>query len=177
MAKDPYGLSKIKAEKIIQHWCESKNINCTILRLPLIVSTNPKGNLKSMINAIKYGYYFNIGNGNAKKSMVLADDIAKIIIKVSKIGGTYNLTDGRHPNFKEISKLISKNLGKNFILSIPYFFANYLSKIGDVLGDWFPINSNKFLKMTSSLTFDDTKARNTFGWEPHSVLEKFKLKK
>jgi nucleoside-diphosphate-sugar epimerase len=176
LAKDPYGISKIKAEKIIQDWCLIKNINCTILRLPLIVSTNPKGNLGTMIKAIRSGYYFNIGNGSAKKSMVLAEDVAKIIIKVSKIGGTYNLTDGRHPNFIQISKLISENLGKNYIMSIPYFIAKYLAKIGDIFGNRFPINTNKFLKITSTLTFDDTKARNTFDWEPQSVLENFKFK-
>ena len=34
-ASDPYGLSKIEAEKIILNWCAEKNIICTILRLPL----------------------------------------------------------------------------------------------------------------------------------------------
>jgi hypothetical protein len=32
-------------------------------------------------------------------------------------------------------------------------------------------------KITSTLTFDDSKARMTFGWNPSPVLESFKIKK
>jgi hypothetical protein len=31
------------------------------------------------------------------------------------------------------------------------------------------------LKITSTLTFDDSKARNAFGWKPTPVLEGFKI--
>ena len=31
------------------------------------------------------------------------------------------------------------------------------------------------MKITSDLTFDDTKAREVFGWNPTPVLEGFKL--
>uniref|UniRef100_UPI003D7F87D5 NAD-dependent epimerase/dehydratase family protein n=1 Tax=Pedobacter sp. TaxID=1411316 RepID=UPI003D7F87D5 len=99
LATDPYGKSKIEAETIVHNWCEKNNVICTILRLPLIAGPNPPGNLKAMINGIKNGYYFNIAGGKAKKSMVLAEDVAQIIPKVSTIGGIYNLTDGYHPNF------------------------------------------------------------------------------
>ncbi len=41
------------------------------------------------------------------------------------------------------------------------------------MGNFFPINSNKLFKITSTLTFDDRKARNNFGWNPNSVLNFF----
>ena len=50
-AVEPYGKSKIMAEKEIMTWGKDKNVKITILRLPLIFGTNPPGNLKSMINA------------------------------------------------------------------------------------------------------------------------------
>ncbi len=175
LANDPYGISKIKAEEIVKKWCEEHNITCTILRLPLIVGTNPPGNLGSMIQGIKKGYYFNIAGGNAKKSMVLASEIAKFILKAAEVGGTYNLTDGIHPSFNELSKSISRNLDKLFVPNMPLFIAKVLAKIGDVVGNAFPINSNKLSKITSTLTFDDSKARIAFGWNPTPVLDSFKL--
>jgi nucleoside-diphosphate-sugar epimerase len=171
LAKDPYGKSKIEAEEIIKKWCCKHDIVCTILRLPLVIGPNPPGNLGSMLQGIKKGYYFNIAGGNAKKSMVLASDIAKYILIASEIGGTYNLTDGKHPTFNELSMRISKKLGKSFVPSLPRFLANVLAFIGDRFGNQFPINSNKLLKITSTLTFDDTKARNVFEWSPIPVLE------
>jgi len=174
-AKDPYGLSKIQAEEIIQEWCLKNNVICTILRLPLLVGQNPPGNLGAMIKGIRKGYYFNIAGGNARKSMVIAEDVASFILPVSDIGGVYNLTDGYHPNFKELSTVIAQQLNKRIPGNIPKWFAQSLAKAGDMIGLKFPVNSNKLDKITSDLTFDDTKAREAFGWKPRQVLEAFKL--
>jgi nucleoside-diphosphate-sugar epimerase len=175
LAQDPYGLSKIQAEQIVLDWCKKRNVICTILRLPLLVGPNAPGNLGAMIKGIKGGYYFNIAGGSAKKSMVLAKDVAKSILKVAEIGGIYNLTDGYHPSFAEISSHISIQLGKGKPMNMPFGLAMIVAKFGDLLGSKAPLNTNKLKKITSDLTFDDTKAREAFGWNPTPVLEGFKL--
>jgi nucleoside-diphosphate-sugar epimerase len=168
-AKDPYGLSKIQAENLILDWCQKNNVICTILRLPLLVGKNPPGNLGSMIKAIQKGYYFNVGGGKAKKSMVLAEDVARFIPVIAPIGGIYNLTDGVHPSFYQISSAIAKNR----IANLPLPIAKIVAKFGDLLGNKAPLNSLKVKKMTSDLTFDDSKARE-MGWKPQPVLEYLK---
>jgi nucleoside-diphosphate-sugar epimerase len=175
LAQDPYGKSKIIAEEIVKQWCDEHNVICTILRLPLVVGENPPGNLGAMIRGINKGYYFNIGGGDVNKSMVLATDVAKFILKAAEKGGTYNLTDGCHPSFSELSKKIASKMGKSYVPNLPKLFAYLLAKLGDHLGNNFPINSDKFLKITSTLTFDDNKARMTFGWNPSPVLDSFKI--
>lgn len=169
-ANEPYGLSKIQAEKLILNWCNENNVICTILRLPLLVGKNAPGNLGAMIKGIKQGYYFNIGGGKAKKSMVLCEDVAQFIPIVAPIGGIYNLTDGVHPTFAALSTAIAKNKVRN----LPLFAAKILGCMGDLIGNIFPINSLKIKKITSDLTFDDSKAR-AMGWKPQSVLEYLKL--
>ncbi|MNQ30266.1 GDP-6-deoxy-D-mannose reductase [compost metagenome] len=175
-AKDAYGLSKIEAEILIIEWCKKHNVVCTILRLPLLVGESPPGNLGTMIKAINKGYYFNIGGGKARKSMVLTQDVAAFIPKVATIGGTYNLTDGVHPNFKELSTVISKQKNKRLPYNLPLSIAKMIGIIGDILGDKAPINSMKLKKITSNLTFDDSKARQVVGWKPQGVLEYFERK-
>jgi len=175
-AKDPYGLSKIQAEQIIQDWCAKNSVICSILRLPLIAGPTPPGNLRSMVRGIKRGYYFNIAGGKAKKSIVLAEDIAKIIPKVAEVGGIYNLTDGYHPSFSELAELIAKQLGRSRPTNIPIWLAKLMARSGDILGSRAPINSDKLKKITSDLTFDDSKARLMLGWNPTPVLEGFKIK-
>ena len=174
-AANPYGLSKIQAEELVSEWCKKNNVICTILRLPLVVGNYPPGNLGAMIKGIQKGYYFNIAGGRAQKSMVLASDVAQCILKVSQIGGIYNLTDGYHPSFNELSRTISLQLGRKFVPNMPLLFAKILAKIGDLIGDKFPINSNKLVKIIAPLTFDDTKARKAFGWNPTPVLKGFKI--
>jgi len=172
LAKDPYGLSKIEAEKLIQKWCEDNNIICSILRLPLLVGKRPPGNLGAMIKAIQKGYYFNIGGGKAKKSMVLAKDIPSFILKVATIGGIYNLTDGVNPSFSELSREIS--IKKKHQFNLPLSLARIIGKFGDVLGNKSPINSLKVKKITSDLTFNDSKARKFLDWNPEPVLDYLK---
>ncbi|WEK19685.1 MAG: NAD-dependent epimerase/dehydratase family protein [Candidatus Pedobacter colombiensis] len=175
LAKDAYGLSKILAERTIQDWCNQHNIICTVLRLPLLAGSNPPGNLRSMIRGIAKGYYFDIAGGKARKSVVLAEDVASIITLVAKIGGIYNLTDRCHPSFSELSESISNQLGKSKPFNIPLWMAQGLARIGDILGKNAPINSNKLVKITSDLTFDDTKAVESFQWNPTPVLNGFKI--
>lgn len=173
-AKDAYGLSKIEAELLVTKWCKKHNVICTILRLPLLVGKNPPGNLGAMVKAINKGYYFNIGGGLAKKSMVLAKDIGSFISRVGPIGGIYNLTDGIHPAFYELSAAISIQAGKKTPANLPLFIAKWISHIGDLLGNRAPINSQKLKKITSDLTFDDFKARELLNWKPEPVLDYLK---
>jgi nucleoside-diphosphate-sugar epimerase len=180
LATDPYGKSKILAEKLVIDWCIENDIKFTILRLPLLVGDNPPGNLGNMIDGLKKGRYFNINNGLARKSMVMAIDVANWIIQISEFGGIYNLTDGYHPNFSELSINLSNQLNKKKPLNIPLSLAKYISYFGDLLnkiGVNFPLDSKKLIKISSSYTFDDTKAKDTFRWNPTPVLKGFKLKK
>jgi nucleoside-diphosphate-sugar epimerase len=175
LAKDPYGLSKIQAEQLVLDWCKKHNVICTILRLPLLAGQNPPGNLGAMIKGIQKIYYFNIAGGKAKKSMVLAEDVARSILKVAEIGGIYNLTDGYHPSFAELSNHISIQLCKGKPMNMPIRLARIIAKFGDLLGSKAPLNTNKLKKITSDLTFDDSKAREVFGWNPRHVLNGFNI--
>jgi nucleoside-diphosphate-sugar epimerase len=171
LASDPYGLSKIKGEELVSVWCNTYNVKGTILRLPLVFGDNPPGNLGKMIKAIKKGYYFNINNNTAKKSIVFAEDVARFITAISKIGGTYNLTDGYHPDFFELSGSIAKRFNKRVPKILPSWIVIVIAKIGDLIGKKSIFNSAQYLKIVSSLTFDDRKARDTFRWNSRSVLD------
>jgi len=174
-ATDPYGKSKIEAEKLVQKWCTAHQVPYAILRLPLIAGANPPGNLKSMIKGIKKRYYFNIAGGKARKSMVMASSIPPAILPAVTAGGIYNLTDGHHPSFSELSKLIALQLREKAPGSIPGWLAKTMSFVGTVFGKRSPINKKSYKKMINDLTFDDAKARRSFGWSPVKVVDNFKI--
>lgn len=85
----PYAKSKIIAEEYLTQWASRNNVTLTILRPSLLAGKNPPGNLKSMINGIKKGYYFNISPGTMTKSILMAEDIAYILPNVKNRGGGY----------------------------------------------------------------------------------------
>lgn len=171
LATDSYGQSKIAAEQLIVNWCTAKNIDYYILRLPLVAGKNAPGNLGAMIKGITTGKYFSIGKARAKKSIVLASDIAALMVSISGKSGIYNLTDGYHPSFGELEIYIAQFFKKKIPFTISNNFAQALAFAGDFLGRRAPINSSKLKKITSTLTFDDSKARHLLQWKPTSVLK------
>ena len=175
LATDPYGKSKIAAEKLVIEWCIERNIDYYILRLPLIAGKNSPGNLGAMVKGIKSSRYISIGKAVAKKSMVLAKDVADFIAHLEGASGVYNLTDGYHPSFRELEKKISGNYNKNLPITLPVLFAKIIGYSGDLLGNISPINSNKIKKIISTLTFDDSRARKLLNWHPNSVLDSWEI--
>lgn len=171
----PYALSKIQAEEYLIDWCSKNKVTLGILRPSLIAGKNPPGNLGAMINGIKTGKYLRIGDGSAQKSVLMTEDIARLIPKLAEVGGIYNVCDNHHPSFAELEELITKQLNKKTVRSIPYWTAKSIALAGDILGNKFPINSGKLDKMTQSLTFSNEKAKRELGWEPLDVLQNFKI--
>lgn len=169
----PYAKSKIMAEEYLAKWCESNGVILGILRPSLLAGKNAPGNLGAMVNGIKKGFYLNVAGGKVTKSVLMAEDIARLLPLLEEKGGVYNVCDTRQPSFGELAVSVAKQLGKHKPLSIPYWMAWCMAKVGDLLGSGAPINSYKLKKMTKSLTFSNDKARRELAWEPMDVLENF----
>lgn len=172
----PYAKSKIMAEEYLIEWCNKHGVILSILRPSLIAGTNAPGNLGAMVNGIKTGRYLSIAGGRAKKSILMAQDIARLLPLLENKGGIYNVCDSYNPSFGELEISISKQLNKKHPINIPYWIAKAMALCGDLLGNKAPINSLKLKKITESLTFSNEKARQELGWEPLDVLKNYKIK-
>ena len=171
----PYAKSKIMAEEYLIRWCQKNNVILGILRPSLLAGKNAPGNLGAMVNGIRKGFYMNIAGGKVVKSILMAEDIARLLPLIVEKGGIYNVCDTRQPSFGQISEQVAKQLGKGKPLNIPYWVAWCMAKVGDCLGTKAPINSYKLDKMTKDLTFSNEKARKELGWEPLDVLSHYQI--
>ena len=161
----PYADSKIKAEQYLTDWCSKNGVVLGILRPSLLAGEGAPGNLGAMVNGIKTGKYLSIAGGKAKKSILMAEDIANLVPLVAEKGGTYNVCDDYNPSFGELEASIAKQLGKRKPISIPYWMAKCLALVGDVFS-FFPINSSRL---------ENEKAKRELGWQPMDVLENYKI--
>lgn len=169
----PYADSKLQAENLIINWCDEHKVSAVILRLPLIIGKNPKGNLASLHKSIIQGWFIRILHNQAQKSTVLATDIAKLIPSLHNKNGIYNLTDGLHPNVNDIASAIAIQSNKHIYFKIPLSILQYAAKLGDLasrLNIPFPITTDRLTKMTNTLTFSDSKARRELKWDPNSTI-------
>lgn len=175
LGSTPYAKSKILAEELVMEWGKKNNVSVLILRLPLIVGQNPPGNLGKMIQSIKAGTYVTIGKGEARKSMILANNLASFLQTADfNLQGVYNLTDGYHPSFNELEELFCEQLARRKPYRIPLGMARMIGKIGEIF-PFFPVKAKTIEKIVKELTFDDTKAMKEINWKPQSVLQNFKL--
>lgn len=171
----PYAKSKRMAEEYLTAWCKKHSVKLGILRPSLLAGKDAPGNLGAMVYGVKKGFYMNISGGKVVKSIMMADDIARLLPLITDKGGIYNVCDTRQPSFGELSLSVAQQLGKRKPLNIPYWMAWCMAKVGDLLGDKAPINSYKLEKITKSLTFSNEKARKELGWEPLDVLENYQI--
>lgn len=172
----PYALSKIRAEEFLTDWCKRHDVTLSILRPPLIAGSNPHGNLGAMVKAIKSGRYLSIDGGKARKSVLMAQDIARLLPALIKKGGVYNVCDDEQFSLRDLEISISKQLGRRPPISIPYRMAKTMALTGDLLGNKAFFNSTQLKKMTESLTFSNKKAKRELNWQPINVLENFKIR-
>ena len=170
----PYADSKIKAEQYLTDWCSKNGVVLGILRPSLLAGEGAPGNLGAMVNGIKTGKYLSIAGGKAKKSILMAEDIANLVPLVAKKGGVYNVCDDYNPSFGELEASIAKQLGKRKPISIPYWMAKCLALIGDVFSS-FPINSPRLEKIVTSDTWSNEKAKRELGWKPMDVLDNYRI--
>ena len=168
LGNTPYALSKIKAEDVLINFGIDNNVNVVILRLPLISGKNPIGNLNGIITAIKRGYYFRIGKGKAKRSIVSAKDVAKVIPELLNLKGVYNYTNYKHPMICEIDTVIAEKYNKK-IKELPFFLLKWFAKIGDLF-PFSPFNSVVFGKLVNTLTFSNKKILKKIEFKPVNGL-------
>jgi nucleoside-diphosphate-sugar epimerase len=171
----PYALSKIQAEDFLIEWCEKHRVILSILRPSLIAGPNPPGNLHDMIQGIKTGRYLSIAGGKACKSLLMVQDVARLIPLLEEKGGIYNVCSDDQPTFRDLEKLIAQQLNKKPPVNIPLGIARFFAFIGNFLGKKAPINSAKLEKITQSRILSNQKAKETLGWKPLNVLEHFTI--
>lgn len=171
----PYALSKRQAETFLTDWCKQHQVTLGILRPSLLAGPNPPGNLGAMIAGIRSGRYLSIAGGRARKSVLMVQDIARLVPLLAQKGGVFNVCDSEQPSFGDLERLIAHQLGKKAPFGIPYWVAKSLALVGDCLGPKAPINSLRLKKITDSLTFSNEKAVRELGWTPLRVLDHFKI--
>lgn len=172
----PYAKSNIMAEKFLGFWCAEKGVTLTILRPALMAGPDAPGNLGAMVRGIRKGFYFNISGGHARKSLLMAGDIANIVPLVAEKGGVYNVCDSYSPSYGELASCIARQLAAKEPKSIPYPLARLAAAFGDLLGPRFPLTTPRLRKLTRTLTFSNAKIIAALPWRPLPVLDNYRVK-
>lgn len=168
-----YGKSKLAAENELKKWCADKGVVLTILRPALTFGNGVSGKAAEMFDAIVKGRYFHIRGNQARRSIVMADDVAKACRLTFKEGGIYNVSDGYNHSVIELGDAMAANCGENKrIVHCPLKLLKIGAKLGDILpGFGKLLNSDKLSTLTSSLTFSNARLTEKTGLKFYDTIE------
>lgn len=137
---DPYGDTKIDAEKILMEMKDKLDI--TIFRPTVIYGKGDKMFLPPLSSKIRSGAFKIIGSGENRITLIHADDTARAIVmslnNKKTYGKIYNLSNTDNLTVKELAELIAETVGHEKPLKhVPFRVALTAAGIMEILFPFF----------------------------------------
>lgn len=156
---NPYGDSKLKAEKICQEF--SKNgMEITILRLPIVYgpfSRNWIITMAKMLIAGQLGYFENLGEG--KCNLLYVDDLYRAILLCLKndksISQVYNINGNEVITWNDYFEILNRKLGLPPLEKIKTSKAQFRTRMMEpvrTIGGYFRDHHMNFIKKVADLS-------------------------
>jgi len=169
----PYGKSKLAGERVLLKWAaEDASREVLIIRPSVVYGERNVANMFRLIEQIKAGRYFHIGQGNNVKSIVYVQNIVEAtlwLMKRMKPGvEIFNYADSPQLTSREIATIIANRLDKNPI-SLPYWLVYVMGVPFDltikITGKDLPVSTNRIKKFCTETHHRADKIR-TMGFIP-----------
>lgn len=173
---DPYGMSKLEAELLVQEVVSPTAMRTSILRLPLVYGPRMKGNMRLLFDLVRYRIPIPIFEEHRRRSIVYSGNVAAAVrYELQRSGpGTYPLfvSDPRALSVSELVQLIGAALGKQTrLFKVPSTVLRVLERLVEQTGTksyW----ALALERLSRSLEVDGTEfSRATGGTLPYDTKE------
>ena len=161
--EDPYGISKMEAERGLMQLASETGMEVVIIRPPLVYGPGVKGNFASLIKLMGKGLPLPLGAINNKRSLVGIDNLVDLIIRCIDHPAAANQVflagDGEDLSTTELLRGLAEAMGRAArLIPVP---AALLSLGATLLG-----KRAVAQRLLGSLQVDISKTRQLLGWEP-----------
>lgn len=165
---DPYGISKLEAERALQQVAADTGLEVVVVRPPLVYGPGVGANFRALLRAVGRGWPLPLGCVDNRRSLVsvanLADALRLCIEHPSAAGHTYFVTDGEDVSTAELCRRIGRALGRRArLLPVP---VALLRLAGALTG-----RGGVVQRLTGSLLLDSSAIRRELGWRPPQTLD------
>jgi len=166
--KDPYALSKFKAEKGLINISKTGNMEIVIIRPPVVYGPGVKGNFSTMIRWLRLGVPLPFSQISNRRSFIAIDNLVDFICMCIQHPRAANqiflISDGECISTTTLLERISRALSlKSRLVAVPPLL---LRRIILFIGSEQLVDS-----LLSSLELDISKAINILGWKPIISME------
>ena len=165
---DPYAVSKLQAEQVLQKIANETGLEAVIVRPPLVYGPGVKGNFLRLLDAIDKGIPLPLAGANNPRSMVYVGNLVDALIACATnpaaAGQTYLVSDGEDISTAMLVEKISRLLGRNNRMF--YLPPGLLRAAAKMLG-----RAEQIDRLFGALRVNDQKLRGELGWKPPYTME------
>jgi nucleoside-diphosphate-sugar epimerase len=177
--EEPYGESKLRAERILRELAKDRGLHAPILRLPLVYGPGVKGNMLRLFTQVARGLPLPLGAVRNQRSLLYLGNLCAAIPMVLEpspaTDRVFFLSDGRDLSTPELIRLIAAALGEPArLLPVPPSLFRLAGRLGDLIDRQrpFPVTSQTVQRLLGSLTVDSTAFSKATGYgAPYTVEE------
>ena len=162
---DPYGTSKLEAERVVRDAAQRHGVRVVVLRFPLVYGPGVKGNMLRLFALVDRGVPLPFGSVANRRSLLYVGNLAAAVhsVLVNPLEGaeTFFVSDGRDLSLPTLIRMIGEALGKRArLFPVP---PSLLRRV---------LPAAEAERLIGSLTVDSSRLSRTTGYHaPHSVEE------
>lgn len=114
--EDPYGISKLEAERGLLQLAAQTDMAVVIIRPPLVYGLGVKGNFANMINFLEKELPLPLGAACNKRSLIFIDNLVDLIIRCidhpAAVNQIFLASDGMDLSTAELLRSVGEAMGK-----------------------------------------------------------------
>lgn len=165
---DPYGISKLEAERGLLALAAQTRMQVVIIRPVLVYGPGVKANLRSMMVWLSKGMPLPLGAIDNRRSLVALDNLVDLIVTCmshpAAVGQVFLVSDGEDMSTTELLRRMGDALGRPArLLPVP---AAWLDGAAGLLG-----KRDVTQRLCGSLQVDIDKTRSMLGWTPPVTVD------
>jgi nucleoside-diphosphate-sugar epimerase len=165
---DPYGISKLEAERALTEYGRESGLEIVIVRPPLVYGPDVRANFLQLMRAIAKGVPLPLGSIAARRSLVFVDNLADAIVHCATdlraAGETFHVTDGHDLSVSELARTLAVQLQVPArLIPVP---VGLLSLVGRLIG-----RSAEVDRLIGELRLDSSHISERLGWYPPHTVE------
>jgi len=166
--RDPYAISKLQAEQVLQRVARETGLEVVIVRPPLVYGPGVKGNFIRLLAAIDKEIPLPLAGAHNLRSLVYVGNLVDALIACAThpaaAGQTYLVSDGEDVSTAMLVEKIAHVLGRKSRSF--YLPPGLLRTAATVVG-----RAEQLDRLFGSLRVNDHKLRRELGWMPPYSME------
>jgi nucleoside-diphosphate-sugar epimerase len=161
---DPYGLSKLEAERVVGEEGARYGLRTVILRLPAMYGPGMRANMLRLFGAVARGIPLPFGAIGNRRSFLFIGNAAAAIEAVARVrdpGACYFVSDGTDVSTPELVTAIARALDRRpRLVAVPVWLFRLAGKVG-----W-PLSGDRVQRLLDSLQVDSSRFRADLDFTP-----------